>query len=234
MLRAALVYPLRGDHTESVYLNGLVLSFATALAASLPGVLGVAALLPATPLAGYLGAVYRDGVADGSAPPAFGPLWEAARSGVAVLAVAAAFLLPAAVVIAVTAVGASGAADPGGSLSFLGSVRLFAGSTAVLVVILVALYLLPVGVGAALEAGSARAGLSPAALAGTATTGAYFTAYWVAVVLLGAAVGTAAALATLGRPGAAVGVALTFHALVGATHLLGRGYGAQGSLYDLL
>jgi len=234
MLRAALVYPLRGDHTESVYLNGLVLSFATALAAGLPGVLAAVAVVPATPLAGYLGAVHRDGVADGSAPPAFGPLPETVRRGVTVLAVAVAYLLPAAVVIAVTAVGASGAADPGGSLSFLGSFRLFAGSTAVLVVVLVALYLLPVGVGAALEAGSVRAGVSPAALAGTATTGAYFTAYWVAVVVLGAAVGAAAALATLGRPAAAVGVVLTFHALVGSTHLLGRGYGAEGSLYDLL
>lgn len=233
MLRDALAYPARGPHTEDVYLRGLVLAFGTALALQLPGSLAAVAAAPATLLAGYLGAVYADGIEGGTEPPAFGPLAAVTRRGVAVVGLTAAYLLPAAVAVAVTAVGAAGTRSPG-ALSFGASMRVLAGSTAVLLVVLASGYLLPVAVGAALEAGTVRAGFASGPLVDTATDGAYFTAFWTAVVLVGAALGVAGALSALGRPGTAVAVPVTFHVLVGATHLVGRGYGTDGTLYDLL
>lgn len=233
MLRDALAYPARGPNAESNYLHGLVFAFGTALALQLPGVLAAVAVVPGTLLVGLLGGVFEDGVAGGTEPPAVGPLTDVARRGVALVGVAALYLLPAAVVLAATAIGASGSVGSG-SRSFGASLRVLAGSTAVLLVVLAAAYLLPVALGAVLEAGTPRAALSPGTFLGTAGRGAYFTAFWTAVILLGAVLGVANVLATLGRPGAAVGVALTFHVLVGTTHLVGRGYGTDGTLYDLL
>lgn len=234
MLRAALAYPLRGPHTESVYLNGLVLAFATAISLQLPGVLAVLALVPAVLLAGYLGSVYEDGLADGTEPPAFGPIRGVARRGALAAVLCVCYLVPAAVVLAVTAVGALGATTGPDGLSFGSSVRIYAGATAVLFVVLFAGYLVPAAVGTALETGSLRAGLDPRRLLPTVTSGAYFTAYWLALGLVMVAAAVAGWLATIGGPGVAVGIVLSFHVLVGGAHLVGRGHGTRGSLYDLL
>lgn len=234
MLRAALTYPVRGPDTEGVFLPGLVLAFGTMLLLGLPALLALSAVVPATLLVGFLGDVYADSIDGGTEPPPFGPLPEVARRGVATGVLAAVYLLPAAVVVAVTVVGAESATVAPGSLSFGSTIRVLVGSTAVLMVVLTSVYLAPVAIGTAFRAGSLRRGLAVHSLAGPATDGAYFTAFWVAVLLVGVATAVASALATVGRPGAVLGVALTFHALVGATHLVGRGFGTDGPLYDLL
>lgn len=235
MLRDALTYPLHGPDPEAVFLPGLVVSFAAALAAELPLPLSLLALVPVTVLVGYLGHVLAAGMEGAENPPAFGSPWEIAVRGVALVALATAYLLPAALALAVTLQGAAtGSVDPG-SLTRLGTLRVLAGVTALSAFVGGALYVVPAAAGAAISGEGVRDGLALAAVARRTTEGAYFVAFWAAFALVAVAVGTGSLLsAALGRPGSAVGVVATFYALVAAAYLVGRGLGMDGPLYELL
>jgi hypothetical protein len=235
MLRDALTYPLRGPDPGAVFLPGLVLSFAAALAAELPLPFSLLSLLPVTLLVGYLGSVLAAGMDGADHPPAFGSAPEVAARGVALVGLGTAYLLPAALALAVTLGGAvAGSVDPG-SLTRLGTLRVLAGATALSVFVGGASYLVPAAVGTALSGGGVREGLALAAVARRATEGAYFVAFWAAFGLVAAAVGAGSLLsAALGRLGSAVGVVATFYALVAAAYLVGRGLGTDGPLYELL
>lgn len=234
MLGDALTYPLRGSHTEGVFLPGLVLALGTAILLELPSVLALSAAVPATLLVGVLGRVYGDSIDGGTEPPPIGPLPVVTRHGVTVVGLATVYVLPAAVAVAVTVAGASATTVESRSLSFGSALRMFAGSTAVLLVVLAAVYVVPVAIGAALETGSVRRGLAVRTVVSASTDGTYFTAFWAGVVLVASAVVVSATLASLGRAGAVLGIALTFHVLIGATFLVGRGFGTDGSPYDFL
>jgi hypothetical protein len=235
MLRDALTYPLRGPDPEAVFLPGLVVSFAAALAAELPLPLSLLSLVPVTLLVGYLGRVLAAGIDGAEPPPAFGSPTEVAVRGVALVALGTVYLLPAGLALAVTLQGAvAGSVDPG-SLTRLGTLRVLAGATALSVFVGGALYLVPAAAGAALSGEGVRDGLALAAVARRTTDGAYFVSFWAAFALLAAAVGAGSLLsAALGRLGSAVGVAATFYALVAAAYLVGRGLGTDGPLYELL
>lgn len=234
MLRDALTYPARGQHTEHLFLRGLVLAFAVVVLARLPGVLSLAVLLPVVLLLGVLVGVYHHSVTGHTEPPRGADVSTVVRRGVTIGVLCVVYLAPAVGAVVITLVGARTSSTSAESLEFLSTTSVLLGSTAVLGLALGSAYLLPVAVGRVLETGSLRAGVDVRALVDRSVDGAYFTAFGAATALLLVTAGLAGALASVGRVGGAVGVVLTFHVLVSATYLVGRGFGTAGTVADLL
>ena len=214
MLREALTYPTRGESAERALLVGTTLAVAAGLFARL-GALAPLALLPAALLSGYLLAVLRD---PGDGPPPVGDVRRLLVDGVRALVVAVGALVLPAVVAAVTFGGAlSRAASPNfvRTLSVLG-----AGTVAVLFALL-ALYLLPIALSSVAGARRVRAATDRTALRRTATDGAYFVRWSAALAVGGCAATLALSLASVGRFGELLALALTFYASLVVARLVG-------------
>lgn len=225
MLREALAYPARTD--EKTLLVGAILSLSVGLLARL-GVFAVVALVPAVLLAGYALAVFRASAtveryrAGDDEPPAFSGVRTLAADGVRALIVAVGYLAVPAVLLAVTVGGGvSGTrpANPGTSVFVLGA------STAVLVLTLGFVYLLPAGLAGVARTGRLRSAVDPARLRRSTTDARYFVGWVEALVVIGLASFLVASLASLGRPGQMIALAVGFYALVVISRLLGRSIG---------
>lgn len=234
MLRDTLIYPVRGSRTEHLFLRGLVLAFAIAGFVRLPAILALATVVPAVLLLGLLGGVYADSMAGHTEPQRIDSLAAVARRGASVGVLATVYLAPAVAAAVVTLVGARSTTATAESLDLLSTTSIVLGSTAVLGIALAAVYLLPIAVGVALKTGSLRSGVAVRSLLDKSRDGAYFTAFGVGIALLLVTVGLAGVLRSFGRLGGALGVVVTFHVLVGTTHLLGRAFGTDGTAAELL
>lgn len=232
MFREALRYPIRGDRAEERLLVGGILALAAGVLARL-GLLAMFAVVPAILLAGYALAVFRDSAATErrdsaaterpatgtNAPPEFSDLGALAADGLRALAVALAFLALPAAVLVVTLVGArTGPA----TLDFGRTLSVFGAGTVALVFALAAAYLLPAALVGVARRGTVRAAFDRGELGRTAGDGDYFVGWVAALSTGGLAAATLGALASLGRPGEVLALALAFYALVAVSRLLGR------------
>lgn len=227
MLREALTYPVRGENAEESLLIGAILALAAGLLVRL-GVLAVLAVAPLALLAGYALAVLQESAASSrpgpsggtDRPPGFSNATELASDGLRALAVAVGYLLVPVVALGVTVGGAAPAqrpATPGTSAVVLGA------GTVVLVVSLAFAYLLPAALVGVARTGRLRSAVVPSRLRRTLTNARYFVG-WTAALVVGSVAGLlASALASLGRPGEVVALAVGFYAVVVIARLLGRG-----------
>lgn len=228
MFREALIYPVRGENAEENLLAGAILALAGGLLVRL-GILAVLAVGPLVLLAGYALAVLRESAAsaggssaDEGAPPRFSNVRALAGDGVRALVVAVGYLLVPVVALAVTVGGALGGAG-GQPTTLETSAVVFGGGTVVLVVSLAFAYLFPAALVAVARTGRLRSAVPPERLRRTVTSARYFVG-WVSALVVGSVAGLLlGSLASLGRLGEVVALALGFYALVVVARLLGRG-----------
>ncbi|WP_276279150.1 DUF4013 domain-containing protein [Halorussus caseinilyticus] len=224
MLRESLSYPARTD--EETLLVGTILVVAVGLLARL-GVLAALAVVPAVLLVGYVLAVLRataessgGASADADAPPEFSDLRALAADGARALAVTVGYLLVPAAALAVTVGGASAGARPEslGTTTFV-----FGAGTVVLFVSLAFAYLLPAALVGVARTGELAAAMDRGRLRGVAGGSRYFVAWAAALLVGGVGLVLAGGLATLGRPGEVLALAVGFYAAVVVARLVGRG-----------
>jgi hypothetical protein len=217
MLREALWAPVADSDARDALVACTVLTLAALLCLRYavvlwPGLLApvlvVLAVSVTIPLAGYVGTVLATPVApgDGALPP-FPPALVS-RRGLAVLTVAAAYLVVPAGVLVGTAfvlLGAGGSRLEGPLLAVAPTVSLLG--------LLVAGYLLPGGLAATVE-GGVRTGLSRSAVGGLGHPG-YFVAWTAAAVAVATGWGALGAAGT-GPSGVLAAVGLVYTHLVAA------------------
>ncbi|WP_187432915.1 DUF4013 domain-containing protein [Natronococcus pandeyae] len=205
----ALRYPLRGEHAEKALLAAWICVFVHAI------VLPFVALVP---LAGYAASVLA--TAPQSDPPPFLDRRVLSRSvgaiglGVGYLAVPLATAL-----VTVRLLLGTGRAPTGGD-----AIVVLVGSTAVLFVLAVAVYLLPIALANYARSGSIRAGFS--GLGTVAGHTAYFVGWCSGIVLLLLGVAVSSALVDLGGFALVAGSFVGAYATVAAARRIGRGYAA--------
>lgn len=220
MLREALTYPTRGGHGERSLLVGTILAVAVGLLARL-GVLAVLAVVPAVLLAGYVTAVFRDssgGPSESDGPPPFSNVRKLLTDGLRTLVVAVgALLVPIAVLLLTFSGAQAGQATP----NFGRTLSVYGAGTVALLFVLVALYVLPIALTRVATEGRIRAATDWLVVQRTATDGAYFYRWSVAVVVGGVAGTVALALVSLGRLGEVVALALAFYASLVVARLVG-------------
>ena len=219
MFRDALAYPARGD--EETLLVGAILALAVGVLARL-GVLAVLAVAPAVPLAGYALAVLRASAAGADDPPELGDARTLVVDGARALAVVAGYLGGPAVALAVTLGGANAAGRP----ATVGTTGVVLGAgTVVLLTAAGVAYLLPAALVGVARRRTLRAAVDVGQLGRTAFAARYLVGWVSAVVVAGLAWALASALATVGRVGEALGLAVTVYAVVAVARLLGRSVG---------
>ncbi|WP_158056252.1 DUF4013 domain-containing protein [Halorussus halophilus] len=221
MLREALTYPTRGEHAERALVVGTSLTVATGILARL-GVLALLAVVPAVLLAGYVVAVLRDSGDSLSnsddGPPPFSDVRRLLTDGLRTLVVSVcALVVPIAVLLATFSGAQAGQATP----NFGRTLSVYGAGTVALLLALLALYVLPIALKRVASEGSLRAATDWLAFRRTATDGAYFYRWSVAVVVGGVALTLAFALASLGRLGEVVALALSFYASLVVSRLIG-------------
>ncbi|MDY6817029.1 MAG: DUF4013 domain-containing protein [Halobacteriales archaeon] len=234
MLRAVLWYPLRGPNTERIFLPGLIFAFGTALLLELPSLLALTALVPLTVIVGYLARVYTSAIAGKADPPPFDHLTDIVRQGVVVNAIAIVYLLPAIVVVGITAIGIESIAISPSELAFGMSLRILGGTTAVFLFVSIAVYLVPAAVGIAVPNGTVRRAFRLRSVVTAAIDGAYFTGFWIGAGLIGSTIAVISVLTRFGRLGSVVGIVLLFHVAVATAYIVGRGFGSDGTPYALV
>lgn len=236
MFREALTYPVRGETAEESLLVGVGLAVATGLLARL-GVLAVLAVVPLVLLAGYALAVVRQSAATDraslsertEAPPRFTNFRKRTGEGLRTLAVAVGYLFVPVVALVVTVGGALGGATPTQRSATLETSAVVLGAgTVVLVASLAFAYLLPAALVSVARTGRIRSAVATERLRRTVTSARYFVG-WVAALVVGSSAGLlCGALASLGRPGEVVALAVGFYAVVVVARLVGRGAGSAG------
>ena len=213
MITASLTYPRESDEwVKTVVLGGLL---------TLLGFL----VVPTVLVAGYLVRVLRGTMHGDDAPPQFDDWGSLAGDGVRAFAIALAYGLVPAVVVAVTAGLAAAAAGPGPRSGLVvGAVGLGGGLLA-LALGLLAAYVVPAAVANYAEQGSIRSGFAVGDLRPVLMSGTYATAWLTGfVVVLGAGV-VAAVLNVVPLLGTVVGAFVGFYAVTAAYYLVGHAWG---------
>ena len=212
----AVGYPLAGEAGERPVVVGWILGM---LAFIVP-------VVPLVPFLGYLVRVVGASERGDPAPPLRRDPRRLARESVAGLAVCTAYLLVPLVALAVTVYGAvtSETAD----LAFVGSLPVYGGSTAVLVLALAGAYLLPVALSEVAD-GSVRGAFDRRRILPVAAHAAYFTRWTAGAVAFSLTVSVANLASDAPRVGPVVaGLALAYGSVL-ACHLWGRAVGAARS-----
>jgi len=219
VFRDALTYPARSD--EETLLVGAILTFAVGVLTRL-GVVTALAVAPVVLLAGYALAVLRASAAGADDPPEFGDARTLAVDGARTLAVVTGYLGGPAVALAVTLGGANAAGRP----ATVGTTGVVLGAgTVVLLTVAGVAYLLPAALVGVARRRTLRAAVDVGQLGRTAFAARYLVGWVSAVVVAGLAWALASALATVGRVGEALGLAVTVYAVVAVARLLGRSVG---------
>jgi hypothetical protein len=213
MITASLTYLRESDGwVKTVVLGGLL---------TLLGFL----VVPTVLVAGYLVRVLRGTMHGDDAPPQFDDWGSLAGDGVRAFAIALAYGLVPAVVVAVTAGLAAAAAGPGPRSGLVvGAVGLGGGLLA-LALGLLAAYVVPAAVANYAEQGSIRSGFAVGDLRPVLTSGTYATA-WVTgfAIILGAGL-VAAVLNVVPLLGTVVGAFVSFYAITAAYYVVGHAWG---------
>jgi hypothetical protein len=182
-------------------------------------------VVPPILVAGYLVRVLRATMHGDETPPRFDDWRDLADDGLRAFAIALAYGLVPAVLLATTVVFAGLAAGPGPRSGLIvGGVALVGGLLA-LVAGLLAAYVLPAALANYAEQGSVRAGFAVGDLRPVRTSGTYATA-WVMgfAVVLGAAVVTAL-LNVVPLLGTVAGAFVSFYAITAAYYIVGHAWG---------
>jgi hypothetical protein len=205
---AAVAYPVAGDEAERPVLAVWLL---LALSVVVP-------VFPALPVVGYFVRVLAASERGESMPPLLADPRTLLRRSVGGVALAVAFLGVPFAALLVTLYGVvslePGAGAPVG--------RILAGSTAVLFVGLLGLYLLPVSLAVYGREGSLRRAVSPGALRPVAGHAAYFFGWTLGFTAVVVAVGVGGALFTVTRAGPLFGTFVLAYGLLVTAYLWGR------------
>jgi hypothetical protein len=213
MITASLTYLRESDGwVKTVVLGGLL---------TLLGFL----VVPTVLVAGYLVRVLRGTMHGDETPPQFDDWGALAGDGVRAVAIAIAYGLVPAVLIAVTAGLAAAAAGPGPRSGFVvGAVGLVGGLLAVVLGLLAA-YVVPAAVANYAEQGSIRSGFAVGDLRPVLTSGTYATAWVTGFAIILAAGLVAAVLNVVPLLGTVVGAFVSFYAITAAYYVVGHAWG---------
>lgn len=205
---AAVTYPIAGDAAERPLLAVWLLF---ALSAVIP-------VLPALPVVGYLVRVLVASERGDSMPPFLADGRTLVRRSLGGIVVCVAFLGVPFAALLVTLYGIV-TLEPGADAPVA---VILAGSTAVLFMGVVGLYLVPIAVTIYGRQGSIRRAFSVAALWPVAGHGAYFFGWTLGFTALVVTVGVGGALFTVSRAGPLIGSFVLAYGLLVATYLWGR------------
>jgi hypothetical protein len=208
-------YPFAGDGRERPFVACWILAMAAFLVPPL-------AVVPLVPLLGYLTSVIAAS-ARGEAAPGFGADLRALLGrGLATLFVVLGYLLGPALVLLVTVYGAITRVQ-GSQLASGERLLLYAGSTAVLVLFLVAAFLVPAALAVAAETGRLRAAFSLDRVRPLAGHAAYFSRWMAGAVALVTIVSIASVSLQIRRAGPIVASLLVVYGAVLTCHVWGHG-----------
>lgn len=210
-----LGYPVGGEGRE----RPLVACWVLVMVGSVLWVLAVVAFVP---LVGYLVAVVGASVRDESAPPVGTDLGGLLGRGLGATAVVVGFLLVPGLALLVTVYGAIWGVG-GSTLAGGERVLLYGGSTVVLSLFLVALYVLPVGLAVYDETGSVRAAFDTDRLGPVAGHAAYFSRWAAGSVTLSTAGAFGNVALQIHRAGPVVASLFVAYGTLLAAHVWGRG-----------
>lgn len=208
-MREALTYPLRGEHAEKALLSAWLCVLLHAI--TLPFV----ALVP---LFGYAATVLASG--DSAEPPAFLERSLASRSLGATIVTVGYGIVPIGTALLTVVLLLDGDQVPtdGNAVSVL------AGSTAVLALLALYAYVLPIALANSVRADSLRAAGSE--LVAVASHAAYFVGWCSGTVLVLVGLAVASALLELGGIGPVAGSFVGAYAVLAACRRIARGYAA--------
>lgn len=208
-MREALTYPIRGDHAEKALLSAWLCVLAHAI------VLPVVALAP---LLGYVATVLSRG--HDADPPPFLERGLLSRSVGATALTVAYGLVPIGTALLAFRLFTEGDQPP----TEANMIFFLAGSTAVLLVLALYAYVLPIALGNYVREGALRAGVS--GLLGVAGHAAYFVGWTSGIVLFLVGVAVSSAFVDLGGLFAVVGSFVGAYAVIVASRRIARGYAA--------
>lgn len=206
-------YPFGGEARE----RPLVACWILAMVAFLVPVAGLVAVVP---VMGYLVRVLDASAAGESAPRMAVEAVDLVRRGIGGFLVGACYLVGPLVALLVTVYGVTNN-DP--SVDPVGIVSLYAGSTVVLCLFLLAAFLVPAAVAAYAESESLRAAFSTARLRPVAGHAAYFTRWMAGAVTLTTVTAVANVSLQIHRAGPVVASLLAVYGSIVAIHLWGEG-----------
>jgi len=208
-------YPFGGAGRERPLVACWVLGM---LAALLPDA-GVVTLVP---VVGYLVRVLDASAVGDEAPEMGADVAKLLRQGVGGVAVAVGYLTVPGVALLVTVYGAT-TTSAGAGIGAGQGVALYAGSTVVLSLFLLAAYLVPAGIAVYAKQESLRAAFSIASVTPLAGHAAYFSRWMAGAVALSMASAVASVSLQVHRAGPVIASLLAVYGAVLACHVWGRG-----------
>lgn len=215
-----LRYPSRGPHAEGAFVRGLICVFATVVSLEwFPSPLSIISVPTFLLLLGYLLTVQIAGLHGSDSVPRFDRYSMLLVRGIVTIAVSIVYLIVPAIILGITVQGTQ--VSGGRAISFQTGIALVFGSTLVLVLALVAVYLLPVAVSKAVNEGSLRASMHIDSIRRDAVQRRYLVTWFVGLCVVLFVPLLTGVFWEISRILSAVVLGIGYYAIVSVTHAVG-------------